>query len=208
MAAIDDALEGAVANGQDDGRRPFDEVASWARERLAAHAGRAFMVRVGPLRTGFQIDDRGSLESAPLAGATPDLVLSMSPLNVPAFLADPRRWNEFVTEAGDVELGGTLKELAQTLPWFVEKLSARALGPIIGQRAADAGRRMLEMPEYAATRIGENVGSYARDEVQILAHPADLRTLIDETALLASRIEALDARIAALAARVAGEGPR
>jgi ubiquinone biosynthesis protein UbiJ len=44
--------------------------------------------------------------------------------------------------------------------------------------------------------------------VQILAHPADLRTLIDETALLASRIEALDARIEALAARVAGDEPR
>ena len=172
----------------------------WARDRLAAHAGRAFMVRVGPMTTGFRIGERGSLESAPLAGATPDLVLSLSPLNVPAFLADPGRWNEFVSEEGDVELGGTLKALAQTLPWFVEKSFARALGPVIGQRVADAGRRMLDMPEYASTRIAENVGSYARDEVQVLAHPADLRTLIDETALLASRIEALEARIAQLAA--------
>jgi ubiquinone biosynthesis protein UbiJ len=180
----------------------------WARDRLAAHAGRSFMVRVGPMTTGFRIDERGSLESAPLAGATPDLVLSLSPLNLPAFLADPKRWNEFVTEEGDVALGGTLKELSQTLPWFVEKVCARTLGPIFGQRVADAGRKMLEMPEYATTRVAENVGSYARDEMQVLAHPADLRTLIDETALLASRIEALDARLEALAARVAGEDPR
>ena len=45
----------------------------WARDRLARHAGRAFMVRVGPVTSGFRIDARGSLASAPLAGATPDL---------------------------------------------------------------------------------------------------------------------------------------
>src|SRR6476469_1337857 len=113
----------------------------WARERLAAHAGRAFSIRVGPLTTAFQIDDQGTLASAPLAGASPNLVLTLSPFNVPAFLANPARWAEFVTEEGDVGLGGTLKELAQTLPWFVEKLSARAFGTIVGQRVADAGRR-------------------------------------------------------------------
>jgi ubiquinone biosynthesis protein UbiJ len=171
----------------------------WARERLAAHAGRAFMLKLGPLTSGFRIDERGTLESAPLAGATPDLVLSLSPLDAPAFLADPRRWNEFVTEEGDVALGGTLKDLAQTLPWFVEKLCARALGPIVGQRVADAGRRMLEVPEYAASRVAANVGTYARDEVEVLAHPADFRTLVDDTALVAARVDALEARVDALA---------
>ena len=174
----------------------------WARDRLAAHAGRAFMVRIGPVTAGFRVDPQGRLESAPLAGATPDLSLSLSPHNVPAFLADPSRWNELVTEEGDVELGGTLKELAQTLPWFVEKLCARTLGPIVGQRVADAGKRMLELPEYATKRIGDNVGSYARDEVEVLAHPADLRVLRDESAALQSRIDALVARIDALAARL------
>lgn len=175
----------------------------WARERLAAHAGRAFTLRVGPLVTGFRIDGEGTLESAPLAGTTPDLVLTLSPFNVPAFLASPARWNEFVTEEGDVELGGTLKQLAQTLPWFVEKLCARAFGSIVGQRVADAGRRALELPEYASRRIGENVGSYARDEVEWLAHPADMRTLGDDAQALATRIDALDARVEALATRVA-----
>ncbi len=124
---------------------------------------------------------------------------------MPSFLADPKRWNEFVAEDGDAQLGGALKEIAQTLPWFVEKLCARALGPIVGQRVADAGRKMLGMPEYAATRIAANVASYARDEAQVLAHPADVRVLFDETALLAARVDALGARIAALTERMAGE---
>jgi ubiquinone biosynthesis protein UbiJ len=175
----------------------------WARERLAAHAGRAFSIRVGPLTTAFQIDDQGTLASAPLAGATPNLVLTLSPFNVPAFLANPARWAEFVTEEGDVGLGGTLKELAQTLPWFVEKLSARAFGTIVGQRVADAGRRALELPEYASRRIGENVGTYARDEVEWLAHPADMRALGDDARVLEKRIDELGARVESLALQVA-----
>ena len=173
----------------------------WARERLAPFAGRSVVLRVGPAVAGFRIDEHGLLETAPLAGATPDLALALSPFNVPAFLADPKRWNEFVTEEGDVELGGALKELARTLPWFVERLFSRSLGPIVGQRVADAGRRLLGFPEYAATRVAANVGSYARDEAQVLAHPADLRALADETALLAARIDALDARVESLAQR-------
>ena len=174
----------------------------WARERLAAHAGRTFSLRVGPLDTAYAIDGKGALETAQRTGTTPDLVLTLSPFNVPAFLANPARWDEFVTEQGDVGLGGTLKELAQTLPWFVEKLCARALGPIVGQRIADAGRRALELPEYASRRIGENVGTYARDEVEVLAHPADMKRLGDETAALAQRIEALEARVEAIATAI------
>ena len=174
----------------------------WARERLSAFAGRSFTLRVGPMATGFRVDTRGMLEHARLAGATPDLALALSPLDVPAFLADPKRWNEFVTEEGDAQLGSVLKDLAQTLPWFVERLFARALGPVVGQRVADAGRRMLDLPEYAAKRLAANVGTYARDEAKVLAHPADLRDLADETATVAARVEALDARIAGIASRL------
>jgi ubiquinone biosynthesis protein UbiJ len=171
----------------------------WARERLVAFAGRAFTVRVGPVTSGFRIDTRGLLESAPLAGTTPDLVLALSPFNVPAMLADPRRWNEFVAEEGDAQLASALKDLAQALPWFVERGLGRSLGPILGQRVADAGRAALTLPEYAATRVAANVGSYARDEAQVLAHPADVRAFADDTALLAARIDALDARVRSLA---------
>ena len=174
----------------------------WARERLVAFAGRAFTVRVGPVTSAFRIDSRGLLESAPLAGTTPDLVLALSPFNVPAMLADPRRWNEFVAEEGDAQLASALKDLAQALPWFVERGLGRSLGPILGQRVADAGRAALTLPEYAATRVAANVGSYARDEAQVLAHPADVRAFADDTALLAARIDALDARVRSLAERL------
>jgi ubiquinone biosynthesis protein UbiJ len=131
----------------------------------------------------------------------PDLHLSLSPLNLPAFLADPRKWSEYVQEDGDAALGGTLKELAQTLPWFVEKGFARVLGPIAGQRVADVGRRLLGFPEYAAERVTESVARYARDEAQLLARGEELRRFTDEARDVAARVDALAARVAALSNR-------
>ena len=179
---------------------------SWAREKLAPFAGRLFTFTVGPLATRYVITGDGKLEQAP-PSAPADLELSVSPLSVPAFLANPSRWNEFVREEGDVALGGALKELARTLPWFVEAALAKGLGPLAGQRVADAGRRLLAFPEYAAQRVTEGVASYARDEAGMLAHSAQMREMRNGVDAMANGVDALQLRFDALAARMAAGKP-
>jgi ubiquinone biosynthesis protein UbiJ len=125
---------------------------TWARQRLAAHAGQVFAVVIGPFPHAVRIDASGSVESTPLAGGAPDLTLTLAPLAVPALLANPARWGEFVTTSGDPGLAATLQDVAQALPWFAERVLADALGPIVGLRVADAGRRLLALPEHAAPR--------------------------------------------------------
>jgi ubiquinone biosynthesis protein UbiJ len=176
------------------------ERAPWAREKLAAHAGRSFSAALGPLVAGFRILQDGRLEPASFAGVAPDLHLRVSPMTLSSFLADPSRWNEFVVEEGDVALGGALKELALTLPWLVEDAFARAFGAVIGQRMADAGRQLLALPGYAAERIADSVASYARDEADLLARGDEMRTFAGQNAALASRVTALEARMDALSA--------
>src|SRR5207253_11328728 len=163
---------------------------TWARDKLALHAGSTFALTIGPAVAAFRIVSDGTLENAPLAGVAPDLSLSISPLNLPSFLADPRQWNEHVREDGDAALGGTLKELAQTLPWFVEQAFARALGPIIGQRVADAGRQLLAFPAHAAERVSESIVRYARGEAGLMARGGELRRLYVRTS---DRVSSLDA---------------
>ena len=174
---------------------------AWAREKLASVAGRVFSFAVGPLSARWRIEVDGSLASASRNAAV-DLRLSMSPFSVAPFLADPSRWNEFMREEGDADLGGVLKDLARTMPWFVEETFGKALGPVVGQRVADAGRRLLAFPEYAADRFSQSMGSYARDEAGLLATGRDFRLWqqgIDEAA---ARVDALAARVDALAPRV------
>ena len=113
-----------------------------------------------------------------------------------------------MTADGDPALAATLKGLAETLPWFVERAFAEALGPIVGQRLADAGRRLLAFPGYAGARVGESVASYARDEATSPPTPRRRGSIGDEiAAAVASRVDALAARIDALAARPADVSP-
>jgi ubiquinone biosynthesis protein UbiJ len=181
---------------------------AWARQRLAGFAGRIFVVVVGPVATAMRIDASGLVTTTPVGEGSPDLTLTISPLGLPAFLSNPTRWGEFVTATGDPALADTLKDLAQTLPWFVEQAFARALGPIIGQRVADAGRHLLAFPDYAAQRVGESLVSYARDEANLLAHGDEARVYAEQVADLAARADALEGRIDALTQRLAFRGTR
>jgi ubiquinone biosynthesis protein UbiJ len=177
------------------------ERADWAREKLAAHAGRSVRLRSGPIERTFSIDAAGRLG----AGESPaDLTLTISPLRLPGLLAAPERWNELVGAEGDAALGAALAELALTLPWFVEQTLARALGPIAGQQVADTGRRLLALPEHAARSFGDSVGRYVADETRLAVGTAEARAFAAEVSALAARVEALAARIDALANGTSG----
>jgi len=189
------AIPGTLAN------RVLDREA-WVRQRLAAHAGRSFIVAVGPAASAFAIDEAGRVASTLAGNATPDLRLTVSPLDLPAFLADPTRWDRYVSAEGDSALASTLKELAPTLPWFVEQAFAQALGNVVGQRVADAGRRLLAFPEYAAEHVGASVASFARERSGLLATGDEGRTFAGEVAALGKQVDALTERVDALAKRI------
>jgi ubiquinone biosynthesis protein UbiJ len=173
---------------------------SWARQRLAVHAGRSFVVVTGPVVAAMRIDDTGLLEGYALADGPPDLRLAVQPWSVPGLLADPSRWEEAVTSEGDPALAATLRELAQTTPFWVEQFFSRWLGPVVGQRVAGAGRQVLGFPDYAAERLSESVASYLRDETGTLATGEEARVFAEQTSIISGRVDALEARLHALEA--------
>ena len=186
--------------------RVFEREA-WAQDCLAAHAGKVFAVAVGPVAASLAIDAFGKFAAAPRRDAPPDLTLTLAPLTVPSFLAEPARWDELVTSAGDPALAATLKGLAETLPWFVERAFASVLGPIVGLRVADAGRHILAFPAYAAAHVGDSVRSFARDEAGLAATRQDGHTFGEQAAAIAQRVEALAVRLDALEARLHNAAP-
>lgn len=175
----------------------------WAREQLTAFAGRVVTVATGPVVATFRVGAGGMLEAVHGAGAAPDLELNLSPLDAPAFLAAPADFDRYVTCKGDAAFAAVIKELAATLPWFVERSFAGAFGPIVGQRLADAGRRLLAFPGHAGGRLAATAASYARDEAGLLARGDEGRTFAEQNAALASRVDALGERVERLAAALA-----
>ncbi|HVF62862.1 MAG TPA: hypothetical protein VNE58_02570 [Casimicrobiaceae bacterium] len=168
---------------------------AWAREKLRAHASESFLVTCGPIATLFGVTADGTLESLSLRDKVPSVTIRISPFDVPAFLAHPERWPELTSTAGDAKLGETLRELAVTLPWFVERGLANAFGPVIGQRLADTGRALLTFPETATRKLVDNVTSYARDEAPMLARGDEARKFAAENDDIAKRVESLSDRI-------------
>lgn len=173
---------------------------SWARQRLAVHAGRTFVLVSGPVVTSLRIDDTGLLQGHALADGAPDLRLVVQPWLVPGLLADPSRWDGAVTAEGDPSLAATLRELAQTGPFWIEQFFSRWVGPIVGQRLADAGRQVLGMPHQAADRLADAIAGYLRDQTGTLATAEEARVFAEQTAIVANRVDALEARLAALEA--------
>jgi ubiquinone biosynthesis protein UbiJ len=164
----------------------------WARERLAAHAGRKLRIVAGPAALTLAINaDGGFVDSE----ETPDLTLTIPALRLPALIARPERWNELVVAAGDASLASTIGELAQTLPWFIERWFARLFGPIVGAQLAEAGRRLLALPGYAAERAGWSFASYASDESGLVTGARAGGEFAAEVAALAARVDALAERI-------------
>jgi len=164
----------------------------WAREKLAAHAGRTLQINVGPASTTVAIAANGRFSQG---AAAPDLTLTISPLRLLALLAQPERWNELVAAEGDAALQATLAELALTLPWFVEEVCARAFGRVAGQQVADIGRRLLALPGYAAERFGESFASYVGEEARLAVGTTEARMFAAEIAALAARVDALATRV-------------
>jgi ubiquinone biosynthesis protein UbiJ len=171
------------------------ESEGWARDRLAAHAGKTMRFDIGPARIAFAIETGGQLGASE---TSPDLTIAIDPLKLPALLAQPSRWSELTAAQGDAALAAALAELAPTLPWFVERLLARALGPIAGQQVADAGRRLLAFPEYAGERIADSFARYVGDEARLAVRPGEAQRFATDVAELAARIDALAKRVDAL----------
>ena len=164
----------------------------WARERLAAHAGRKLRIVAGAAAVTLVINAGGSFADTEEA---PDLTLTIPALRWPALLARPERWNELVVAAGDASLASTIGELAQTLPWFIERSFARVFGPIVGAQLAEAGRRLLALPGYAAERVGSSFASYASDEARLATGARAGNEFAAEVAALSARVDALGERI-------------
>jgi ubiquinone biosynthesis protein UbiJ len=180
---------------------------SWARQRLAVHAGRTFTVVAGPMVAALRIDASGLLEPHALADGPPDLRLAVTPWAIPGLLADPGRWDSAVNAHGDAALAATLRELAQTTPFWVEQFISRWLGPIAGQRVAGAGRHLLAFPGEATEKVVDSVASYVRDETGWLASGEEGRVFEQQNAVLAERTAALGQRIENLARTLAAQRP-
>jgi ubiquinone biosynthesis accessory factor UbiJ len=172
----------------------------WACSRLAPFAGRTVAFRCPPFpELRLRIVETGRLAAG--ADGEPALTVTLAPAVLPLLAARDESALRHVAIEGSADLAETVRSLFTNLSWDVEEDLSKLLGDALAHRVAAGGEAFLRWQREAATRLGENLAEYWKDEQPLLARPEDVAAfcrgvdaLRDDVARLEKRIDLLGSK--------------
>jgi len=179
------------------------ESASWARDKLSAHAGKTALFDVFPAKLAFAVAADGRLQPAP-PEALPAVTIRLTHLTLLEVLADGEEAWRKAEVAGDTDFAAVISQVASNLRWDVEEDLSRVVGDIAAHRMAQAGRAAAAWPKGAAVSMAENVAEYLTEEKAVLVTPLQAAEFMREVDELRDAVERLDKRIERLLRRIQG----
>ncbi len=172
--------------------------ASWAREQLKPHAGKAVRFAVAPLSATLQILDNGEVAAATVEAVAQFKMSPLLALRVAA--ADPSAWRE-VEASGDLSLARDILAVAQNLRWDYEEDLSRVFGDILAHRIGGTARHLAQWQRDTLDGLTRQTAAYWTEEQPLVAartrleqFSRDVDALRDDTARIEKRIEQLVAR--------------
>ena len=166
-----------------------------ARERLARHAGRTAVFRVGPVPpVALTVQTTGEVLAA-VSGAAADLEVRISPFLMPRLAARDEAAFRDVGMQGDMELAGEIAYLAKNLRWDVEEDLSRLVGDAAAHRAVSAARAAAGWGKDASERIAAGAAEYWTEEDPLIASRVKVEDFIAGVIELRDAVARLDKRI-------------
>ncbi len=180
--------------------------ASWARARLAEHAGKQVQVAF-PLGTILlRIATDGGVESGDPDNA-PELTVLLSPIAAAKWLVDRKdAWRDARVD-GDAELAAAISYVVANLRWDYEDDLSQVVGDVAAYRIARTARQLSAWPADTAQSLARGFAEYLSEERQLLATPLRYEEFAKEVDELRDAVERLDKRVEKLFARVAESSP-
>lgn len=172
----------------------------WARERLAAQAGKSLRLTAGePWMLQCSIASDGALQACERA-VVPDVVLSIPPERRLDLLG---AWRDeglagvtgLAHIQGDAGLAHLVSDLARGLRWDAEDDLSRVVGDVAAVRLTRGARELAGGLRQAARRAQDNLTEYLGEESGLGVRGADFRAWTSDRQALESRLERLDARL-------------
>lgn len=171
---------------------------TWARQRLAAHAGRVIEFRLPPLPDlRLIITPEGQVAEAGAETAS-DLTVNIKPSALPWLLLRDEAVMREVEITGSAELAQVLQQLFRELEWDFEEDLSRVFGDIAAHRMAGAARDLMAWQRTAGLRLAQNFADYWTEEAPLIARREDVaqfgrevERMRDDTERLEKRIEKL-----------------
>lgn len=168
--------------------------ANWARERLAAHAGKAVRFEVPPVRMCMTVGADGLVSAVDDATEAATTIRFQAGALLTTMADRQQAWRNAVIE-GDLEFASAISQVAANLDWDVEEDLSRMFGDIAAHRMAEAGRTAAAWPRQAGERIAANVSEYLTEEAHVLVTPLQAAEFVREVDELRDAVERIEKRI-------------
>jgi ubiquinone biosynthesis protein UbiJ len=168
--------------------------AGWAREKLAAHAGKVAQFEVPPARFALLVGADGLVQPAD-AAAEPAVTIRFDRAALLETLADREQaWRKARVE-GDTTFASAISQVAANLQWDVEEDLSRVFGDIAAHRMAQAGKAAAAWPRQAAKSVAANASEYLTEEAQLLVTPLKIGEFVRQVDELREAVDRLEKRI-------------
>ena len=168
--------------------------ASWARARLAPHAGKTARFDVAPFAAMFVIRNGGDVADSALTN-TADVSFKLSPSTVLRVLAaDEKAWREVQVD-GDTALARDVLYVAQNLRWDIEEDLSRVFGDIAAHRMVQAGDDLRRWHRDTAEHFARSAAAYWTEEQPLIAARRDVEQFVREVDILRDDVARIEKRI-------------
>ena len=168
---------------------------AWARDKLKPHAGQCVEFRSPPLPAlHLAILDTGLLGSA-AEDAAPNLVVTIGPAALPAFLRGEDALLREIGIEGNADLAGTVQYLFRHLRWDVAEDLSKVFGDALAERMVTEGKRFAAWNRETAEKLAQNFAEYWTEEQSLLARPAEVRQFLADADQLRDDLARLEKRI-------------
>jgi ubiquinone biosynthesis protein UbiJ len=203
-------VEAAAASATDGGQRKLPPPpvapalnhllrrASWARERLAAHAGKTVCFDVPPLSVSLEILATGEVAASSADATTTFRLTPALALRIAATGRDA--WRDVET-SGDLSLARDVLYLAENLRWDAEEDLSRVFGDILAHRIAGAGNALLRWQQDSARSLLQQAAAYWTEERPLIAARPLLEQFARDVDMLRDDVARFEKRLDLLAAR-------
>jgi ubiquinone biosynthesis protein UbiJ len=175
---------------------------SWARDRLAAHAGSRLCLRARPLLADINFLIAGDgLISADTDATPPDLLVTLKPAAIPLVLRRHPDAMKNLELAGNAGLASAVQDLFARLEWDAEEDLSLVVGDIAANRIARTARGIRAWQRDAFERTAQNVAEYLTEENPLVARRAEFNQFRLDAQALESQLDGVQARVDALLRR-------
>ncbi|HEV2611582.1 MAG TPA: SCP2 sterol-binding domain-containing protein [Noviherbaspirillum sp.] len=172
----------------------------WAREKLAAHAGKVACLDAGIVAVCVKAAPDGMLEPAS-AEESVNVTIRAKPADLPLIAQNRERAFSYVRVEGDADFANTISQLSQSLKWEAEEDLSRLFGDIAAMRIVSGARATVNAAKSTQQKFAENLAEYFLEENPMLVRPHAVNDFAGEVARLRDDVERLGKRIEKLEGR-------